>query len=106
MRRKQGRPNSKVSWPLRQRFTSSIAETTPARFSGEASYVISSGLSSKRCRSSRPTDFAKNVNTEWLHSRIAAGISSDLKLPLRDIQFRSGENGSVVPYIAVFDNSE
>ena len=46
------------------------------------------------------------MNTEWLHSRIAAGISSDLKLPLRDIQFRSGENGSVVPYIAVFDNSE
>jgi hypothetical protein len=25
---------------------------------------------------------------------------------LRDIQFRSGENGPVVPYIAVFDNSE
>jgi hypothetical protein len=33
------------------------------------------------------------------------GISSDLKAPLREIQFRSDRNGSVVPYIAVFDES-
>jgi hypothetical protein len=33
-------------------------------------------------------------------------ISSDLKLPLRNIQFRSDQNGTVVPYIAVFDKSE
>jgi hypothetical protein len=33
------------------------------------------------------------------------GVSAKLELPLRDIKFRAGANGSVVPYIAVFENS-
>jgi hypothetical protein len=33
------------------------------------------------------------------------GPSGELKLPLRNIKFRAGANGAVVPYIAVFEDS-
>jgi hypothetical protein len=33
------------------------------------------------------------------------GASAKLKLPLRNIKFKASANGSIVPYIAVFEDS-
>jgi len=54
----------------------------------------------------KPHGFREEREYRMVSIAYRRGISSELKAPLRDIQFRSDETGSVVPYIAVFDKSE
>jgi hypothetical protein len=54
----------------------------------------------------KPHGFREEREYRMVTLAYRRGSSSELELPLRDIQFRSDQNGSVVPYIAVFDQSK